>query len=339
LPEVLIGLVSKYLAIRYVRGAEDFYYTVNSYWQTKGAVDVLNIQNVQHFGILHTLRRLTGCKTVLTFHGYLTFEAESEKLCEVGDPTQQWLWHLEKNGYDKFDSIVCVARSAVNYISQFTKTPIHIVPNGIDTDLFRPRPKATTPSAPITILFAGHLQEAKGILDALRIMLDLVRESRLNVILKVAGGGILAQKSQEFVVENGLTDNVYFYGVICKEKMASFYQSGDILLFPSKKAGFSGKSEESSPYSVLEAMACGLSVVAYKTGGLQEHIIHGVTGFLAEPDDYNGLSALIKELVLSEELLKRMGSASRKHCVQNFSNILMAQRYLDIYAQQKVSGK
>ena len=153
LPEWILGQVSLYHARRYRRWVEDRYYAVNALWQTKGAIDVLNVQNVQHIDAAKLLQYLTGCKIVLTVHGYLTYEAEERKWCAVGDKTHQWLWRAEKNGYGQFDSVVCVGRRLGSYVEQFTGKTATVIHNGLDMDFYHPVGEATGKSRQGRILF------------------------------------------------------------------------------------------------------------------------------------------------------------------------------------------
>lgn len=330
LPEWLLSKFNICLARQYRRIAEDLYFIIELLWKTKGVVHVLNIQNVQHAEIVKWLRCLSRCQAVLTVHGYLTYEAESRGWCTVGDQTHQWLLALEREGYVEFDAIVCVGRQAVQHVQQFVSKPVVVIPNGLDTSLFCASPKE--PREKICILFAGVLQPAKGIMDALEAIRLLIQKHKVLVELRVAGKGAQAEEAKAYVAAQGLEKSVVFLGALQKEEMPAFYRSGDILLFPSKQGGVSGKSEESSPYAVLEAMASGLPIVAYRTQALEDHVQEGRTGFLVEPGDYYSLADRLGELCRNAAMLQAMGNAARLHCEQNHSQIKMAQRYVEVYA-------
>ena len=331
IPELMIEQVSLYFARRYRRWSEDLYYVLNALWKTKLEIDVLNVQNVQHTGISKILRYMTKCKTVLTVHGYLTYEAEDRKWCTVGDKTHQWLWSLEKVGYGQFDSIVCVGRAVEKHIKQFTAKPITRIPNGLDTEYFRPNRVLALQHEGGNIVFAGMLQESKGIMDALETIRILVKDYKRDAVLKIAGTGPQEPLARQFVANNGLEAHVTFLGSLSKEKMPDFYRGGDVFLSTSKVRGILGKGEEPFPYTILEAMACGVPIVAYRTGGLPEQVRDGLNGFLVEPGNVEDLANRVKELLDNRELLEKMGTAARNHCVQNFSHIYMAQKFLAAY--------
>ena len=333
LPALLIQMVSPYLAVRYMQRAKEWYYAKHALRATHGRIDVLNMQSVLNVGIVEQLRRATGCKTVLTVHGYLTYEAESGGWCQPGDRIHQWLSALEKNGYRQFDAIVCVGKRNKDYVESFGIGPVHLVPNGLDTGLYKPSEVSSrTGKKHLTILFAGTLQETKGIMDVLQMVDLLVNGWGIKLELKVAGTGPQEAQARAFARERRLEDCIIFTGALKKEHMVGFYQSGDVFVCPSK-AGEARKGEESFPYTTLEAMSCGLPVLAYRTGGLAEQISEGETGFLVDSGDVAALAEWLRLLVENPERLARMGTAARTAAVEKYSHRTMAERFVAVYAQ------
>jgi len=330
-PELVISRINLYFSRRYRRWAEEVYYIFAVIWKTRGKIDVINIQNVQHIGMAKLVQQLLGCKIALTVHGYLTYEAESGKWCSVGDKTHQWLYSMEKEGYDKSDAIVCVGRAVESYVKQFTTKSIELIHNGLDMDFFQPDSNIENKCNCRRILFAGILQESKGIMDVLQVILVLAQEFGQDVTLSIAGKGPQELSARQFVIEHGLEANVKFLGSLGKDAMPKFYSGGDLFVCPSSQRGLSGKGEEPFGYTALEAMSCGVPVVAYKTGGLQEQVQDGITGYLVEAGNVAELTTRVRTLIADAELLKKMGIAARNHCVQNFSHIKMAQQYVDVY--------
>jgi glycosyltransferase involved in cell wall biosynthesis len=332
IPEILLSKLNLYYSRRFRRYAEDLYYALSVMWQTKGKLDVINVQNVQHADIAKKIKQWTGCGFILTVHGYLTYEAEARRWCQVGDCTHRWLWSLETSGYTKPDSIVCVASKTRTYVEKFSTKNIHLIYNGIDTSVFFPDPeRAGRRRGQATVLFAGILQEAKGIMEALEIIRRLTANTNLPVLFRVAGNGPQANEARQFVQKHGLGKYVEFLGAVSREHMPDYFQSGDILLFTSKQAGLSGCAEESLPYSVLEAMSCGVPAVAFNTGGLGELIVHGETGFLCEPGDTQLGAEYLLKLIENVDLMNKMRDKCRQLCVDRFSHYFMAQQYMNVY--------
>ncbi|MEO8078284.1 MAG: glycosyltransferase, partial [Acidobacteriota bacterium] len=99
----------------------------------------------------------------------------------------------------------------------------------------------------------------------------------------------------------------------------------DLFLLPS--------AQESFGLAALEAMACEVPVVASRVGGLHEVIDHGMTGFLHEPSDLEGMAESSVALLTDPELHARVAAAGRRTVCQRFSSDLVVPRYEALYEQ------
>ena len=97
----------------------------------------------------------------------------------------------------------------------------------------------------------------------------------------------------------------------------------DLFLLPS--------SQESFGLAALEAMACGVPVVASRVGGLPEVIEHGRTGLLYNPEDLAGMAAGGLMLLRDSALHQRIASAARQQVVEKFCTDVVVPRYEDCY--------
>lgn len=335
LPVRVINIFSVYYARKYVYYTNAFFYMVNAIIKAKfGSIDIINFQNVQHISIAYWLKKLTGCKTVLTVHGFLTYEAEAGNWCLPGDEMYKWLWKLETTGYDKFNSIIGVSKKIATYINKFTSKKITVIYNGLNTDIYIPLKKKSANG--VRLLFAGVLESHKGVRDALEAVNILVHNNKKKVTLFIAGSGYEENYVKEYIDNNRLANHVKFFGSLDKRKMPDFYASGDIFICPSKTRGISGQGEEPFGYTALEAMSCGLPVVAYNTGGLKEQIVHGETGFLVEQGNIKELVDKITALIDSEDLRNEMSQKARKRVIDHFSHQAMAQQFLNVYKAEVV---
>ena len=84
---------------------------------------------------------------------------------------------------------------------------------------------------------------------------------------------------------------------------------------------------------ILEAMACGLPVVAYGVGGVPELVEHGKTGFLADPFDASSLCEHLTTILRNAELRQGMGRSARKAVTNSFTLDAQARLYRDLYAR------
>jgi len=101
------------------------------------------------------------------------------------------------------------------------------------------------------------------------------------------------------------------------------YSAADTFVCPSKQETFG--------QTVLEAMACGTSCVAFGTGGLLDLVENGVTGYLAEPQDTDDLARGIAWVLEDDGRQRRLSEASRDKVEKHFSSVQVAHRYAELY--------
>ena len=340
LPGLALGTFSGYLSWRWVLAARHLYYLVEGLSATGFSPDVINVQNVMHISMAVRLKRLTGCQVVVTVHGFLADEAEEAGACARGDALWTRLRNLETRGFRHADQIIAVSSSTAAYVDEFAHAPLSVINNGIDTQMFSPSRAGSDlrgqAESDLRLLFAGALEPHKGVLDAVEVLVRL-REAGISAEMAVAGDGSEIEPGRQVAEQGNVADHISWLGAVNKSDMPAFYRTGDVLLMPSKPRG-SGGGEEPFPYTALEAMACGIPVIAYHTGGLPEQIKDGHTGVLVPAGDSRALTAAA--LLFTDEALKRrMGLNARRHAEERFSALDMATRFADVYKKAAMEAK
>jgi glycosyltransferase involved in cell wall biosynthesis len=165
--------------------------------------------------------------------------------------------------------------------------PVHVVPNVIDLDRFRPRPRRDPGRAP-HLLIARNLERIYDIPTGLRAF-AIIRKTFPGARLTMAGTGPLRTDLEHLTAELGLTDAVVFTGRLDNERMASLYQSVDLVLNPTRV--------DNMPISVLEALASGVPVVSTDVGGIPFVVDHGRTGLLVAPGDPKVMAAAASRIL------------------------------------------
>jgi len=131
----------------------------------------------------------------------------------------------------------------------------------------------------------------------------------------------------------GSTDVVYTGRIDDPETVVRWYRAADLLVHPSRADTF--------PNVVLEALACGLPVVATAVGGIPEQVndfgSERPTGILARPGDPAALAEALRLLLGDSELRARMGENARDEAVTTFDEELQLDRYLALYARMRSS--
>ncbi len=205
--------------------------------------------------------------------------------------------------------------------------------NGVDTGKFAPAPEAK-PSLPTRTGFAnensvvigtvGRFQPVKdqmnlaeGFIQLLNNCPDLKQTARLVMI----GDGPLRDTVMERLLTAGYADLVWAPGP--RDDVACLMQSLDIFVLPSLAEGISN--------TLLEAMACGLPVIATAVGGNPELVEDGKTGTLIPAGNSNALANTLEMYVRDKSLRKSQGHAARKRAEEHFSITAMVASYMDVY--------
>ncbi len=184
-----------------------------------------------------------------------------------------------------------------------------------------PRPLPVRP----TILFLGRIRPIKGY-DIFIRCLGLIPEAEGLMV------GDLTPENRRRVLDlaktAGCADRLTLRGWAAREEIAKLYDATSVFVFPSicpETLGIVG----------LEAMACGVPVVAADVGGVRQWLKHGENGFLVPPKDGAATADAVNRLLDSPELLLRMGRAGIETIKQQFLPEQHVQRLLQIYHAAK----
>src|SRR5438105_300990 len=182
--------------------------------------------------------------------------------------------------------VICVSEALAEAARRCGGRDVRTIPNGVAI------PAAVGPEAePAEVLFAGRLSPEKGIEEL------VAATAGMNLV--VAGDGPLRH-----LVPDAL-------GFVPHEELGRLYERAAVVVLPSYHEGL--------PLSVLEAMAHGRPIVASAVGGLPELVEDGVTGFLVEPGDVEGLRTALRRLLADPALRRRLGGAARTRVAERCS--------------------
>ena len=195
-----------------------------------------------------------------------------------------------------------------------------LIPLGVDVEAFEP---ATTPrdhSVGLVVGYVGRLAPHKGVDVLLRALSGLD-----GVCLRVAGSGPEEANLRALADELGVADRVELVGSLSQEQLPGFYQGLDVLAVPSiPTPGW----REQFGRVVVEAMACGVPVVASDTGALPDVV--GDAGLLVPPGDVVALGKTLRSL-LDDEALRRELAQHGLIRAQQASWPEVARAYRDLY--------
>lgn len=185
-----------------------------------------------------------------------------------------------------------------------------IIPNAIESDriLMKTRP---VKQRPLTCIFVGRFERRKGIYDLLALAQQLQGEDIR--FLAVGFGSLQWEKPPT---------NVTIVGKVFNTQLFDYYDSSDILLFPSYSEAFG--------IVVLEAMARGLVIMAYDIPGMDEKITESRNGYLFPPGDIDKMAERLLWLRNHPEERSRIGKNNRDD-IRQFTIEKQANQYLDLY--------
>lgn len=209
-----------------------------------------------------------------------------------------------------------------------------LVENAVDVVRFAPAPSPppAPPPRPVVILFAGILTARKGVLDLL-VASDLLADAAIEHRLLLVGGAPDegAAAGEEVVREaERRAGRVVLAGTRPPEAMPDIYREADVFCLPSWW--------EAMPLTVLEAMSCGLPVVATAVGDVPRLVGDGTTGVVVPAKDPAALARALRSLVEDEGRRHAMGAAGRRRVEERWSAPAMFRTIGDLYERPRHSA-
>ncbi|WP_405230012.1 glycosyltransferase [Lentisalinibacter sediminis] len=204
---------------------------------------------------------------------------------------------------------------------------IHIVSNGIDTNVFAPshddslRRELGLKGEWLVYGTVSSLTPEKAINNAIQAIADC-SEDYPNICLVIVGDGPQAEVLERLVDRCGARDRVFFAGR--RSDMSAVYGAMDIFMLPSLVEGL--------PMALLEAMSSGLPVIATDVGDVRIAVDEQV-GCLVQSGDVEALSSSIRSLACDFERRTQLGRNARQRILTKFSSAIMTNRYLKLYKE------
>lgn len=199
---------------------------------------------------------------------------------------------------------------------------ISVIPNGIDVERFSPRARPGPERAPVRLISVCRLVPRKGVdvlLEAMAMLADL------DVTLEIVGTGELEQPLREKARALGLGDRVHFAGFVSQEDLPAHHHAADIFVLPSLAESFA--------MALLEAMGCGLPVVATCSGGIPEIVTDGENGLLVPAESAVALAAGIRHLVADRDFRLTLGENNARKVRAHYTWARIAEQYEQVYRQ------
>ena len=196
-----------------------------------------------------------------------------------------------------------------------------VIPNGADVNRFTPRRNYGS-SDTFTILFVGRLTSQKGADTLIQAIKSLVRLSpSTKFSLKIVGDGAMRKSLVKLSQDMGVSDKVSFTGWCDRSALPALYAGADAFVLPSR--------DEGMPNALMEAMSCGLPVIATRVPGNTDLIEDGRNGILVEQDDSDAICHHLALFARDAALRQKLGIAARETMMlYSWNNV--ARQYLAI---------
>lgn len=208
---------------------------------------------------------------------------------------------------------------------QADRVPFRFISNGVDTDYFTPASRSGDSASATRYLFAGRFQTPKNLFVLIDCFAAAARQARVPLELVLVGEGPQRPELETHVQKLGVSDLVSWKGWLDKPALRNAYRSADVFLNPSLSEGM--------PNTVLEAMACGLPVIASRIMGNEDLVAHGMTGMLfdlARPAD---LVSAITRLADDPTQRASMGARARTMVCERYTWDATAAQYAALFSR------
>ena len=295
----------------------------------------------------HLTARLKGIPHVATAHSLEPHRPWKREQLGGGYDVSSW---SEKNAMEYADGVIAVSARMKDAIldayPRIEPDNVHVVLNGIDTQLWHPRPTweesleangwsvlqelGVDPSRPI-VAFVGRITRQKGVPHLVKAAAHFDKDVQLVLCAGAPDTPEIAKETEELVHSlQEQRDGIFWVEeMLPKEKIQEILTAADTFVCPSIY----------EPLGIvnLEAMACGTAVVASDVGGIPEVVVDGETGALVHYDENDpegferDIAAAVNAMVADREKAQATGAAGKKRAEEVFSWETIAQQTVDVY--------
>lgn len=235
-----------------------------------------------------------------------------------------YYYHMAKYAAKRVDALVCVSTGVTDSLIRnkwVDPERIITISTAVDVDIFHPKP---VPKC-IDMLFVGRFVGKKRPFDFLRTVSVLKKEYPSLKATMVGGctSDYLYDDVLKWIESHDLSRNVSVVSPVSQSELSILYSSSKVLLLPSISEGLSK--------ATLEAMACGIPVVATDILGNKDISVDGRTGYLVKVKNPHDMAEKVKILLNDDSLRKRMGAYGARTVAKNYTWNIVSRQYLKLY--------
>lgn len=233
---------------------------------------------------------------------------------------------LVKYSLENSDGVTSVSNYLKNNTLQHFEInkEINVIHNFIDSEHYKriecdKIKKNLAPNGEKILIHISNFRSVKRVQDTIRILNEVNKEIPTKLIL--VGDGPDRSDCEKLTREMGLNEHVKFLGK--QSMLVDLLSAADVFLLPSQSESFG--------LSALEAMSCGVPVVASNIGGIPEVVSHDKSGYVAEFGDVLRMAKYVKELLTNEKKWNGFSRESRRIAEEKFNHNVIIPQYEAMY--------
>jgi glycosyltransferase involved in cell wall biosynthesis len=283
-------------------------------WGSEGFVHLLNQTEWNHI------------PSVIHLHGPIVMFAHAIGWPDPNSDFYRFGSMMEETCVRRADAVFSSSRCSAQWCERFhglQGQAIPVIHTGVDSRTFRPRdvPKEERP----TIIFVGKIERNKGV-DVLVEAASRIAHHIPNLQVRLVGRGNaeLISQLQRRAREAGYPELLQFVGFVDHGRLPLHLSRAHVFAAPSEYEGGPG-------FVYLEAMACGLPVIACSGSGSSEVVIPEENGLLVPPRDVEALTQALLRLVSQRDVRQKMGQQAREYVVREADRDLCLRRLESFY--------
>lgn len=289
---------------------------VKKYIKKFGKPDLCHLHSFSRGDVAFLLKKKYGIPYVVTEH----FSGFARKLLSKKDI------EFAKEVFKAAEQRIAVSRKFSDHLYSFTGQKFIYISNMTDPNYFKIITKNKTSNV-FKFLTIGSLDENKNQIMLIEAFYQKFKNSD-NVKLIIAGEGPCERKLKDKVKKLNLENKIIFYGAATREQVKMLYNNSDVFVLPSKYETFG--------VVLIEALSCGLPVIATKCGGPESIIVDSNIGELVEINK-NDLADAMEKLILNKN--KYNEEYIRKYAVDNFSKDVVTSKLIELYKSVLIRSK
>lgn len=287
-----------------------------------GCPDVIHAHFLNIAEIALALRSSTTSKFVMTEHSF--FLNSTYKNLPV------WVKKNANNIYAAYDVVIAVSQMLSDNLRLHFDAVSTVVPNMVDPLFMKPTSEPSPRKDSFRFIFVGNLISGKSPIECISAFNKAFKKNafyirnKIPIVLDIIGGGPLLSECKSKVDDLNLSNHIKLWGNLPRTKIVEVFRRSDCFVLPSRLETFG--------VVYIEAMACGLPVIATKCGGPESFV---------SPD--NGILIPVNDEMLLEQAMEYMlnhanefdSHAIRKNALDKFSPAAISKRLIDIYQNTK----